>query len=314
MQTAPGNRATNDAAVRFMRGRILVSLLIGAASTTFCWYLLRHFNQHAADFQWAIRDAQHLLAGKNPYDTPFEQYPLTAALFAIPFVGLPPELAAALFFGISSAILALGLTRSGYSRLLVFLAYPYWAAIITAQWSPLVLASAFFPLLLPATMAKPQIGLPVALTHLSWRGIVAAIVWLLITLLLMPRWPWLWAQQWRHYEHFVPLLVFPGPLLLAALFRYRKRESWLLLLAAIMPQRWFFDAFILWAIPKSRREILFVSFLSWGAGVTRWYHFPTSFAQVGRWADWWIYLPMLFVVLARSEGCQPTPEPVGVSM
>ncbi len=166
-----------------MRLRILISVVIGVASAVFCWAVLTRLHQGAADFTWAIRAAQHLLAGKNPYDTPLEQYPLTAALFGLPFVWLRPEVAAALFYGISSALLALGLTRQGYARLLIFLAYPYWAGMLTAQWTPLIAASAFFPMLLPATLAKPQIGLPVALTHVSWRGVLACLVFLLLTLI-----------------------------------------------------------------------------------------------------------------------------------
>src|ERR1700674_4572112 len=69
-----------------VRLRILVSTAIGIASGTFCWFLLTHFHQGAADFSWAIRAAKYLLAGKNPYDTPLEQYPMTAALFGLPFV------------------------------------------------------------------------------------------------------------------------------------------------------------------------------------------------------------------------------------
>src|SRR5437879_2865883 len=107
-----------------VRLRILISTVIGVASAVFCWFLLRRLHQGAADFTWAIRAAQHLLAGKNPYDTPLEQYPLTAALFGLPLVLLRPEVAAALFYGISSALLALGLTRQGYTRLLIFLALP----------------------------------------------------------------------------------------------------------------------------------------------------------------------------------------------
>ena len=60
----------------------------------FCWFLLTHFHQGAADFSWAIRAAKYLLAGKNPYDTPLEQYPMTAALFGLPFVWMRPEVAA----------------------------------------------------------------------------------------------------------------------------------------------------------------------------------------------------------------------------
>lgn len=283
-----------------MRWRILISVAIGVASGVFCWSLLAHFHQGAADFSWAIRSAEHLLAGKNPYDTPLEQYPLTAAFFGLPFAWLRPEVAGGLFYGISSALLALGLTRQGYQRLLVFLAYPYWAGILTAQWSPLITASAFFPLLLPATLAKPQIGFPVALTHLSRRGILACALLVLLSLALMPRWPLLWVTQLGYYEHFVPLLVLPGPLIALALWRYRDRDAWLLFLAAIMPQRWFFDAFILWLIPKTRREILLTVLFSWGAGIWRWYHFPHSYVEVGRWMVVFIYMPILGVVLTRA--------------
>src|SRR6266849_6633560 len=195
-----------------VRLRILVSTVIGIASGIFCWFLLTHFHQGAADFTWAIRAAKYLLAGKNPYDTPLEQYPMTAALFGLPFLWMRPEAAAGAFYGISSALLAFGLTRYGYYR----------------------------------------------------------------------------------------LLVLPGPLLALALWRYRDRDAILLLLAAIMPQRWFFDSFILWLIPKSRREILATVFFSYGAGIWRWYHTPHSFTEVGRWTVIFIYLPMLGVVLWRG--------------
>ena len=283
-----------------MRGRLYVSVTIGLASGFSCWFLLHHFTQGAADFGWAIHAAQRALAGLNPYDTPLEQYPLTAALFALPFIRLVPDVAAGCFFGISSGLLALGVTRRSYAGLVVFLAYPYWAAMITAQWSPLIMASAFFPFLLPATMAKPQIGFPVAMSHLSRRGLIACVLWALLSLAWLPRWPWLWSHQFGYYQHFIPLLVFPGPLLLLALFRFRQRNTWLLLLTACMPQRWFFDSLILWLIPKSRRQLLWTSLLSWGAGIWRWYHALHTPAQVGRCAIVFLYLPMLLVVLTAA--------------
>jgi len=298
---APTTLACYNLSLRLnVRLRILISGVIGLAAGLFCWFLLTHFHQGAADFSWAIRAARSMLARQNPYDTPLAQYPLTAAFFALPFVWLPPELAAALFYGGSSALLAFGLTRHGYHRLLVFLAYPYWAGLITAQWAPLIMASAFFPLLLPATMVKPQIGLPVFLTRLSRRGFVACAALGLITLAVTPRWPWLWLGQLGYYEHFVPLLVAPGFLLALALLRYRDKDAWLLLLAAAMPQRWFFDTLILWLIPKERREIVWTAGISWCAGVWRWYHAPHSPADVGHWTVVFIYLPMLGVLLARS--------------
>jgi hypothetical protein len=117
----------------------------------------------------------------------------------------------------------------------------------------------------------------------------------------MPKWPLLWFRQTGNYEHFIPILVLPGVLLLLALLRYRQREARLLFLSALMPQRWFFDSFILWLIPQSRREIIWTVFFSWGAGIWRWYHIPTSFTQVGRYTVIFLYLPMLAVVLLRKR-------------
>jgi hypothetical protein len=296
-----------------MRKRITVAAVIGLSTGTFCWFLLQHFHQNAADFQWALHLAQRLAARQNPYDTSFEQYPVPAALAALPFLHMPPELAAAMFYGISSFLLAFGITRENYRGLLMFLAYPYWAGLLTAQWSALIAASAFFPLLLPATMMKPQVGLPVFLTRLSRRGLIACILVGAVSLAVLPNWPILWLRQGHYYDHFIPLLVFPGPVLLLALVRYRSRDAWLLFLSALMPQRWFFDSFILWLIPKSRREFLLTAVLSWGAGIWRWYHFPHSLSQVGRWTVVFIYLPMLAVVLFRNSHSEHSGESVNAA-
>jgi hypothetical protein len=167
------------------------------------------------------------------------------------------------------------------------------------QWSPIIAAAAFFPLLLPVTLAKPQIGLPVFLTYLTRRGLIACIFLAALSLIVMPSWPVLWIRESGNYEHFIPMLVLPGPLLLLALLRRHDRDARLLLLAAAMPQRWFFDAFTLWLIPKTRRELLGTVLISWGAGIWRWHQFPHSFNQVGRWAVICLYLPMLALLLMR---------------
>lgn len=292
-----------------MRARIVISTLIGVLAAFLCFSVMTRFHQGAADFGWSIHLAQRFLAGQNPYDTPNEQYPFTAALFGIPFVRLRPEIASGIFWGLSSFFLALGLTREGYHRLFVFLAYPYWLGLLTAQWSAIIMASAFFPLLLPVTLAKPQVGLPVFLTRLSWRGLFACLIVGLLSLAMLPRWPWLWFSQTGYYQHFFAILLFPGPLVLLALFRYRDRDAWLLVLTSLMPQRWFFDSFILWLIPKSRQAIVATVAFSWCAGIWRAYHPPTSFDQVGRWIVLSTYLPMLVIVLFRNREAALQPEP-----
>ena len=285
-----------------MRKRITVAGCLGLGTGTFCWFLLTRTYHNAGDFQWALHLAERLVARQNPYDTPFEQYPLPAAFVALPFLRMRSEIAGGAFYGLSSFFLALGLTRRNYGRLRIFLAYPYWAGLLTAQWSTLIAAAAFFPLLMPVAMMKPQIGLPIFFTRLSRRGILACVVVAGLSVAVLPQWPLLWLRQTRYYEHFIPLVVFPGPLLLLALVRYRERDTWLLLLAALMPQRWFFDSFTIWLIPKSRREMLFTASVSWGAGIWRWYHLPLNFTEVGRAAVIFLYLPMLCVVLFRRRG------------
>lgn len=284
------------------RRRIVISAAIGLATGAFCWFLLRHFQLGAADFNWAIWAAQDLLAHRNPYARPGQLYPLPVAIFGLPFVWTRPEVAGGIFYGISSALIAFGLLRNGYHHLLIFFGYPYWAGLIACQWTPLIMASAFFPYLLPVTMVKPQLGLPVFLTQASRRGILGCIIVGTLSLLVLPKWPLLWIAQLGHYSRFIPLLVWPaGPLLLVAVLRYRDRDAVLLLLAACMPQRWFYDAFLLWLIPKTHREIVWTVFVSWGLAIWRWYHIPHSFTEVGRWMVVSLYLPMLFVVLLRPK-------------
>ncbi len=290
-----------------MRTRITVAALIGLVTGSYCWLWLHHAHRGAGDFNWAIWAAQDLLTRRNPYRRPMQLYPLTAAIFGFPFVWMPPAVAGGIFYGLSSALLAFGISRHGYHRLLIFFAYPYWAGLLEAQWTPLILAAAFLPLMLPAALAKPQMGVPILLTTPKWRGLIACLLVTLLAFLLFPAWLSSWLGNLRDYARFVPLAILPGPLLALALLRYRQRDARFLLLAAIMPQRWFYDPFILWFIPKSRREIIWTVFFSWGAGIWRWYRFPHSFTEVGRWTVVFLYLPMLAVILLRDRG-QPTED------
>lgn len=283
-----------------MRARTVVAALMGCIAGLYCWLLFSHFRLGAGDFQWAIVAARSIIRGQNPYDLPAEFYPAPAALFGLPFLAIRPEIAAAVFYGGSTGLLAFGLTRTGFHRLLIFFAFPYWACLLTAQWAPLLMSTAFFPFAMAAVLAKPQIGIPLFLTYPSRKGAVVCIALFIVSLAIMPSWPRYWLHKIPHFGDFYPILIFPGPLLLLALLRFRDKDARLLLITACMPQRWFYDAFILWLVPKSRREILFTVAISWGAGVVRWYHQPHTMHQVGLWTVLFLYLPMLAVLLARS--------------
>ena len=286
-----------------MRIRILVSAAIGIASGLTSWYLLRRLGLGAADFNWSYDAAHALISHRDPYAGTLPgiiPYPLTAALYALPFAWLPRGAAAGVFFGTSSALLAFGLIRDDYRRLLIFLAYPYWAALITAQWTPLLAASALFQWLLPITLAKPHIGLPIAGVNLSKRGLLLSAAVLALSLIIMPRWPKEWVGQLSGYQHFYPILVIPGFLLTLALFQCRNSDARLLFLASLVPQRWFYDQFILFLIPKTRRELVYTIGASWVPAVWRWNHYPRSMSEVGFWSVVWVFLPMLAVVLLRK--------------
>ena len=82
-----------------------------------------------------------------------------------------------------------------------------------------------------ATWAADLLNATVAPRSSRLSGIAVAG----LSLAVLPQWPLLWLRQTHYYDHFIPLFVFPGPLLLLALFRYRDRDAWLLLLAALMP-------------------------------------------------------------------------------
>ncbi|HWZ81810.1 MAG TPA: hypothetical protein VNW47_04260 [Terriglobales bacterium] len=265
---------------------------------------MKRFHLGAGDFNWAYDAAHRLLAGEDPYAyTPRGAipYPLPAALVAMPFALLSRELAGAMFFGASSGLLAFGLVRENPQRLLIFLAYPYWAALLTAQWTPLLMCAGLFPLACVFSLTKPNIGGPIALTHITRKGVIASAALLLASLLWVPRWPLEWISQLGGYEHFFPLLIVPGPLLVLALWRYRDRDALLLALLSVTPQRWFYDSFALWLIPRTRRSILATVACSWLVGIWRWYHTPSMMRQVGLWSVLGFYVPMLVLVLIRAR-------------
>src|SRR5581483_5508155 len=87
-----GSRAGMLQNMRPMRLRLATSALLAIVSGLFCWFLLHHFHQGAADFNWSLNAARDLLARRDPYGHTGTAipYPLTAVLFALPLIWLPP--------------------------------------------------------------------------------------------------------------------------------------------------------------------------------------------------------------------------------
>ena len=130
-----------------MRGALV--LLCGAWGAFITYFSLIVAPNHLAkDFSWPWRAARVLLEGHNPYDVirATGPYPFNVGLFyplaALPFAWFQPAVAGALFFGISSALLAFGLTRTrdDLAKLPLFVSAPFCMAGVLAQWAPLMTA------------------------------------------------------------------------------------------------------------------------------------------------------------------------------
>lgn len=281
---------------------IVSSLCIGLLSTLLCYIARTRVSPGPGDFRYALRFARDLLNGSDPYAYPVSAlsvpYPLPAALFGFPVFWLSDAIAASIFFGFSSAVLALGLLRDGPTwRLLLFTSPLYIHSLLFAQWSPLITAMAFFSDLLILVSVKPHAAMALALSgYVKWtrRAVYLVLVVGIVSLILMPSWPFRWLSQIGPFEGKIPLLLWKagGPLLLLSLLRWQENDARLLFFMSLAPQRMFYDQLPLFIIPKTCKQMIFMLELSWLGALV--------FLFTGAWA-WaqtvFIYLPMLGLVL-----------------
>lgn len=296
-----------------IRSRISVALLIAAVTGWLSWAAQSApgtLSRPGGDLLWALVAATDLRAGRDPYGHPFgpewTPYPLPAALIGLPFSFLPFSLAGGLFFGLSCGLLAFCIAKNGYGRLWIYLATPFWFCLFWAQWSPLIMAAAFIPALLPVVLIKPHIALPVVLTHPTRIGVYCCVAVGLLSLVIYPRWPLVWLSQLGQFQRFFPVTMIPvGPLLLLALLRWRDKDAQLLLLASLLPQRHFYDSFVLWLIPKNWKESLPTALVSFGAWIWKAHRGEMKSPEVGLVSVLFFFLPILCVILLRPSSRLP---------
>jgi hypothetical protein len=119
---------------------------------------------------------------------------------------------------------------------MAFLAAPYWLSLTWAQWTPLIVASAFFPIIGGVLVIKPHIAAPVVLTRLSRWMIVSSLALLLLSFVIDPSWRLKWIRQLGEFQRYFAVLSLPfGPFLLLTLKRRHDPDA-RLLLASILPQ------------------------------------------------------------------------------
>ncbi|MDP9311240.1 MAG: hypothetical protein M3R24_10195 [Chloroflexota bacterium] len=225
----------------------------------------------AGDLTWPLHGAQRLLEGTNPYAQPSPcdwalWYPLPALLVVMPLVSLPPSLAAGIFIGVSTALLVYGIARHGQPwQLLILLAPQYIYAVLTVQWSPLLLASAILGPVSAIAIMKPTIGAALILARPHRQGIGLALGILALSLVLSPTWPLDWLHNVLNHRglHASPLLQPAGFLLPLALLRWTDWRSRLLVLMACVPQLSSYDSLPLYLIAGSAPQLLLQASIGW---------------------------------------------------
>ncbi len=297
---------------------------IGFLSGLLAFLLLLRSGNLAGDFTWSLRAAHNLLNGQNPYLAitpagayPFDDYfyyPLPAALISIPFGFFSPYLAGAIFFGISSGILAFSMQSQPW-RLPVFLSAPFFVSAEVAQWGPLIMASALLPAAFGAmAILKPTLGLISFSYRPTWKAIKIGLIIFVLSLVILPSWPLDYYQPSRHSvesgRYLIPLLSLGGPVLILSILRWRTPEGRLLLVSSILPRNpYWYDGLLLWLIPKNLRQSLCLSLLSWIAYIGWWLvqttrpPDPKAFFAMP-WQVGLIYIPALVMILWPQHSSQ----------
>jgi hypothetical protein len=305
--------------VRMRIERWLLVLTIGAVAARIA-LIESEVRPRPSDFGQVWAAARFLLEGINPYEAIGPQglfrfafpflYPLTAAVAALPLAPLPANVADAVFMAFGSAALAWALTRetTRNPQLLVFASVAFLATLGNAQWSPLITAAGLLPVLGFLLACKPTLGLAFLAAYPSWRSIVAAGLFTVITIAIWPWWPAAWQQVLTVQSHPPPVTLWGGPLVLLALLKWRRPEARLLLGLACVPH----TVALYEVIP------LFLVVQTWTEGVILalltpivWYlqeftggPYPTFEAWYLAGSHWqllFIYFPCLLMVLRRPN-------------
>jgi hypothetical protein len=258
--------------------------MLGVLAGGLCFVVLRAHHSvkpevTAGDFQWSLRDARDLLAGRDPYryaPGPYAiPYPIPAALLVLPLAWMPDLWAGTVFMAISVMLLAFAILRSGEEwRLAMLSSWSFIYALLWVQWTPLVCALWFLPALAAVALIKPNIALPLLLTGgfgsalrsgPAWRWLLPPAGLLLASLLWYPTWPLVWYRQISTYQGLSPpLFALPlGPVVLLSLLAWRDRRAWLIVILALMPQRMVYDQLPILLVAGSRRQLWILILAGW---------------------------------------------------
>ncbi len=311
----PGRLTTADYAI--------FALALGGWGAFIAYFTMKSHPMHLAkDFSYPWRAARILLDGNNPYQViqatgpyPFNVkffYPLPAAVLALPFARLRPEIAGALFVGLSSALLAWGCLRAAPHRLWMFASAPFVQAAILGQWSPLITAAALTPPLQFILAGKPTTGFAAWAYRPTWKGVIGGLLVVAIAFAIQPNWLSDWRASMPSTTRYRgPALTLMGAFLLLSALRWRRPEGRLFLALSIAPQLpVFYEQLPLWLVPSTKWRSMALTACSW-IGYLAWYPQRMS-PQQNEIAFplmlFTIYLPALLLLLLLPNAREPGNE------
>ena len=277
---------------------------------------------HPSDLWQVWAAVQALNAGQNPYDVvgpgkPFPWpiplvYPMTAALILSPIAWLPLWATDLAFVGIGSAALAYALTRRTgvHPACWVFASAAYLSAVQGSQWSVLFTAASQLPWLTVVYAAKPTLAAALWIAYPSWQGLLLPLFAGAASVVLWPWWPAAWAEMWSAASYLrAPITFHGGPVLLAALWQWRRSEARLLVALACIPHTTFlYEGVPLFLIVKRAEEGVYLAIATAFVAVLYRGTYPTfedHLAAAGQWMVWLLYLPCLVMVLRRRTLTSP---------
>jgi len=302
--------------------RIVVALVLAVTAAALNYFRAAE-KGGMSDFTPLWYGARMLLHGQNPYlligpgrliETPTPLvYPAPAFVSVIPLTFLNFHVAGAVFVFLSTALLAWGITVDGWHRLPIFPSVAFLTSAQLGQWSILMTAALFIPLVAFVAVAKPQASLPIIGSTSSRRTVIAAVVGGLIlvatSFLLLPDWPREWLKLIGSTDYFTPpILRFGGVLVALVLMRWRRREAWLVFIAACLPQTWYpYNGLLLMAVAATYREACVLSLFSSVAWMAVYLFVPGEMRSAETRATWSAvllatsYLPAVIIVLRRPN-------------
>ena len=225
------------------RTRLWLSLVLGSIAAVLVW--AQDVDATAVgDWDQCWIAGRALLQGMSPYAAVNAQaspwpliYPLPAVLISLPFTPLPLPFARAAFTGVTSALLAYGLSTR-WLGLLPFASGAYVWALMGVQWVPLLVAAVLLPWLSAVLVVKPTTGLVLWTGWPTRIAVVGGIVLLAASFVIDPG----WVGKWRTsvgasiVYHVSPVMRPFGWVLLLALLRWRRPEGRFLTAFALIPQ------------------------------------------------------------------------------